>query len=151
MGQRSGHEQDQWRGARKAGAAVAKLAAARKPATRRRSTKVNGQPKHRSSRHAAMTAPPAFQEPLSRQVTRLLLLMRLAATVPTTMPITTAGSARRPNTFKMPAATPDAGQNTVKSEDAETKVRPSRAVRKHAMAKAPAAMSAVIHPRAPAA
>ena len=114
MGQRSGHEQDQWRGARKAGAAVAKLAAARKPATRRRSTKVNGQPKHRSSRHAAMTAPPAFQEPLSRQVTRLLLLMRLAATVPTTMPITTAGSARRPNTFKMPAATPDAGQNTAK-------------------------------------
>src|SRR5262245_28881167 len=151
MGQRSGHEQDQWHGARKAEAAVAKLAAARKPATRRRSTKVNGQPNHRSSSHAATTAAPAFQEPLSWQVTRLLLLMRLAATVPTTMPITTAGSARRPNTFKMPAVTPNAGHNTAKSEDAETKARPSPAVRKHAMVKAPAAMSAVIHPRPPAA
>jgi len=42
------------------------------------------------------------------------ILMRSAPTVPITPPITTAGSARRPKTIKMPAAAPDAGQNTAK-------------------------------------
>src|SRR5262245_1336967 len=118
-------KQDHRRGAGKADAAVAKRAAARTPATRRRSTKVNGRPNHRLSSHVARTASPPCQEPLRRQgpvpglastlpvVTGLLLLMRLAATVPNTTPITTAGSARRPNTITMPAP-PDAGQNTAK-------------------------------------
>src|SRR5262245_30687092 len=106
-------KQDHCGGARKAEAAGAKLAAARKLSTRRSSTKVHGRPNQRSSRR---TASPAFRGPLSRQVTRLLLLMKSAATVPTTTPITTAGRARRLNAIKMPAATPDAGQNTAKSE-----------------------------------
>jgi len=76
--------------------------------------------------------------------------MRSAPTVPTTTAITTAGSPRRPNTIKMPAATPNAGQNTAKSEDAEIKASPSRAARKYAMAMAPAAPSSVINPRATA-
>jgi len=50
----------------------------------------------------------------------------------------------------MPAATPNAGQKTAKSEDAEIKASPSRAARKYAMAMAPAAPSSVINPRATA-
>src|SRR5262245_4152506 len=78
-------------------------------------------------------------------------VIRLAATVPTTTPITTAGSARRPSTIIMPAATPDAGQTITRSEDAEIKARPSRVGSKYAMAITPAATSVVIHPRASAA
>src|SRR5215470_11816657 len=111
-------------------AAVAKLAAATKPATRRRSPKVNGRANQRSSSQAARTASPAFQKPLSRDATKRKSRTRPAATVPTTTPITSAGSARRPNTIKIPAATPDAGQNTAKFGDAEIKESPSRAARK---------------------
>ena len=138
-------KQDQCPGARNGEAAVVKLVAARKPASRRRSTKVNGRPIHGASRQAARTTSPASREPLTRQVTKLLLLIRLAATVLTTMPITAAGS---PDTIKFPAATPVAGQNAATSPDAEN---PSRAAREYAMAMAPAAPNAVTHPRAPGA
>ena|SRR5690242_18252001 len=42
----------------------------------------------------------------------------------------TAGTAGRPATIKMPAATPDAGQNTATSEPAKSNASPRRAVRK---------------------
>ena len=144
-------KQDQGPGAQKGEAAVVKLAAAREPASRRRSAKVNGQPIQSSSSQVGTTASPAFQEPFTRKVRRLLLRIRLAATVLTTMPIAAAGNVRRPNTIKFPATAPVAGQSIATPKDAEIKANPNRAARKYAMAVAPAALSAVIHPRAPVA
>jgi hypothetical protein len=65
--------------------------------------------------------------------------------VPTITPTTSAGNVRRPDMIKIPAAIPDAGQNTATSEGAESKASPNRAARKYAMATAPAAPSADIH------
>src|SRR5215467_1097257 len=125
--------------------AVARPAAARKPPTRPRSPNVNGQPNHRSSSQATRTASPALQKPLNTDVARLLSLIRLAATVPTTTPMTSAGRARGPNVIKIPAARPDAGQNTATSEPAVSKARPRRAARKYPIATTPAAPSTDIH------
>ena len=91
-------------------------------------TRVVGQ-NRRSSNQAIRTASPELQKPLNREVRRLLSLMTLAATVPTTTPITSGRQARRPDMIKMPTAMPDAGQNTATSEGAESKPSPSRAAR----------------------
>lgn len=72
------------------------------------------------------------------------ILMRSAPTVPITPPITTAGSARRPKTIKMPAAAPDAGQNTAKFRRRRNQGELKPCCQKMAMA--PAAPSAVIQP-----
>src|SRR5262249_11437600 len=96
--------------------AVAKAVAAKKPTTRGRSPKVKGRPNQRSKSQAIRTASPALQNPLSTEVKRLLSLMRLAATVPASTPTTTATPARRPAEIRMPAAIPDAGQNTATLE-----------------------------------
>src|SRR5262245_10082284 len=95
--------------------AAAMPAAATKPKTRRRSPNVNGRANHRSRSQAARTASPALQKPLKVEVQRLLSLTRLAAMVPTTTPSTSAGRTRRPNVIRIPAATPEAGQNTATS------------------------------------
>jgi hypothetical protein len=59
-----------------------------------------------------------------------LWLMKPEATVPATTPATSAGTARRPKAIEMPAAMPDAGQNTARSEGPEINATPSRAARK---------------------
>src|SRR5215510_5953823 len=114
--------------------AVARLAATKKPATRRRSPNMNGRPNQRSISQATRTASPALQKPLNVEVRRLRSLRRLAAMVPTTRPITTAGHACRRVMIRMPAAMPDAGQNTATSEGTARSASPSRAARKYAIA-----------------
>jgi hypothetical protein len=104
--------------------------AAKKPTARRKSQKVNGRPNHRSSSQATRTASPALQNPLRMEVVRLLSLMTLAATVPTTTPTMSATPIRRPATTKIPAAIPDAGQNTATSEGLAIKESPSWAAKK---------------------
>src|SRR5215831_9940064 len=64
--------------------------AVKKPPTRRKSQKVKGRPNHRWSSQANRTASPALQRPLRTDVGGLLSLMRLAATVPTRTPTTSA-------------------------------------------------------------
>src|SRR5215467_4301373 len=105
--------------------AVARAAAPKKPTTRRRSPKVNGRPNHRSSSQATSMASPALQNPLRMDVERFLSLRRLAATVPRTMPNTEANPARRPAAIRIPAASPEAGQNTATSEGVASKDSPA--------------------------
>src|SRR5215471_16007303 len=100
----------------KAEAAAARPAAVRRPVTARRSPIVNGRPNHRSSSHAARTASPALQRLLNVAVRRLRSLTRLAARVPITKPITSAGYARRFEMIRKPTARPDAGQKTAAPE-----------------------------------
>src|SRR5262249_6065470 len=110
--------------------AVAMPAAATKAKTRRKSPNVKGRPYQRSSSQAAKTASPALQMPLKVEVQRLRSPMKLAAMVPTTTPSTSAGRTRGPNVMRIPAATPDAGQNTATSVGMESKASPSCAVKK---------------------
>src|SRR5215510_11157392 len=125
--------------------AVARPVAAKKPATRRRSANVNGVPNHRSKSQATSTASPALQKPLHSEVTALLSLMTLAATVPAITPTTTANRARRPDKIRMPTAMPDAGQKTATSVGDESSASPNRAARKYATATALAATSVDNH------
>src|SRR6516165_3375082 len=113
----------------RAEAAAPRQAAAAKPSTRRRSSKANGRPNQRSINPATKTVSPALQKPLNSEVQMLLSLMRLGATVPRITPTTIAGEKRRFAMIKMPAAMPDAGQNTATSEGADSKASPNRAAR----------------------
>src|SRR5262249_905162 len=92
---------------------------------------LNGRSNHCSSSQAAKTASPALQKPLQVEVQRLRSFVRLAAMVPTTTPNTSAGRASRPNVMRIPAATPDAGQNTATSVGVESKETPSFAAKKY--------------------
>src|SRR5215467_12713960 len=106
--------------------AVASPAAAKNPATHRRSANLNGLPNHHSSSEATNTASPGLQKPLHSEVETLLSLRTLAARVPAITPMTTAISARRPDRIRIPAATPEAGQNTATSEGDESSASPNR-------------------------
>src|SRR5215467_11003208 len=108
--------------------------AVKKPPTRHKLQKVKGRPNHRSSSQANRTASPALQSPLRMAVEGLLSLMRLAATVPTTTPTTSATPTRRPPAIRIAAAIPDAGENTATSDGWASKESPSWAAKKKAKA-----------------
>src|SRR6516164_5439021 len=129
--------------------AVARPAAAKKPATWRKSANLNGLPNHHSSNQATSTASPALQKPLHSEVKTLLSPMTLAATVPAITPMTTAMSAHRPNRIRMPAAMPEAGQNTATSEGDESSASPNRAARKYTTAMPIASRNLDSQPSAP--
>src|SRR5262249_39364274 len=75
--------------------------------------------------------------------------MRLAATVPTITPTRIAARKRRFDRMKMPAAIPDAGQNTATSEGVASSASPRWAARKYTTATALPAASVDRHPFAP--
>ncbi len=103
------------------------IAAANKPITRCRKSKLNGEIKSRAIRTATSTASPALHAAKTTALEMLRSPNKFAAIVPAIVPTTTGIRATDPILISTPAAIPAAGQKTATPSGFVRRARPSRA------------------------
>src|SRR5262245_51223221 len=110
--------------------AVAPAAAANKLSTRIRLSKLKAGPYLRLISQATDSASPALHKPNASALQTFLSLMSAAATVAPITANATGARAHGPSTISVPAAIPEAGQNTAARSAAMRKASPSWAAKK---------------------
>src|SRR5262245_14833110 len=114
----------------RAAIAVATAVAPNSPSTRRRLSRLKAGPNQRSISHITRRASPALHKPKARALQTFRSERRAAAALEAITANATGTRAPRPSAINVPAAMPEAGQNTATRSAAVKRARPSCAVRK---------------------